>query len=138
MGLARVEGIATVPLSEDEQRILQQIEQQFYESDPGFAGELGTHTLYVHHLRRMKWAGVLFVVGVVILVMSLWQESTFLAAFAGFVVMLGAALWFEHHLRKLGRAGMAQFADSMKATGVRDYLGTSGQRLRERFRRTEE
>lgn len=133
-----VKGNAEVPLSEDEQRILQQIEQQFYESDPEFAGELGTHTLYVHHLRRMKWAGVTFTLGVAILVAALWLESTFLVAFAGFVVMLGSALWFEHNLRKLGRAGMAQFTESMRAAGVRDYLGTSGQRLRERFRRTED
>ena len=37
------EGVGDVPLSEDEQRILQEIEQQFYESDPEFAGELGKH-----------------------------------------------------------------------------------------------
>ena len=127
-----------MPLSEDEQRILQQIEQQFYESDPEFAGELGTHTLYVHHLRRMKWAGVTFALGVVVLVMSLWLESTFLVAFLGFVVMLASALWFEHNLRKLGRAGMAQFTESIRANGMRDYLGSSGQRLRERFKRNED
>lgn len=131
-------GFEAVPLSEDEQRILQQIEQQFYESDPDFAGELGTHTLYVHHLRRMKWAGFTFLLGVIVLVGSLWFESTFLVAFLGFVVMLGSALWFEHNLRKLGRAGMAQLSDSMRASSVRDYLGSSGQKFRERFRREED
>ena len=125
-----------MPLSEDEQRILQQIEQQFYESDPDFAGELGNHTLYAHTVRRMKWSGVAFVAGVVIMVGSLWSESSFFAAFAGFVVMLAALLWFEHNLRKLGRAGMARFTESMRAAGVRDYLGGSRERMRERFRRT--
>ena len=127
-----------MPLSEDEQRILQQIEQQFYESDPTFAGELGTHTLYVHHLRRMKWAGVGFFLGVVLLVGALWSESTILLAIAGVSVMLASALWLEHNLRRLGRAGLAQFTESMRAAGVRDYLGSSSQRLRERFRRNEE
>ena len=127
-----------MPLSEDEQRILQQIEQQFYESDPTFAGELGTHTLYVHHLRRMKWAGVGFFLGVVLLVGALWSESSILLAIAGVSVMLASALWFEHNLRRLGRAGLAQFTESMRAAGVRDYLGSSSQRLRERFRRTED
>ena len=127
-----------MPLSEDEQRILQQIEQQFYESDPAFAGEIGTHSLYVHHLRRMKWSGLTFVVGVAIMALSLWRESSFLAAFAGFVVMLASALWFERNLRKLGRAGMAQFAESMKANNMKDFLGSSGQRLRDRFRRSED
>jgi hypothetical protein len=127
-----------VPLSEDEQRILHQIEQQFYESDPNFAGELGTHTLYVHHLRRMKWAGFTLFLGMIVMVGSLWAESTFLLAFAGFVIMLASALWFEHHLRKLGRAGLNQFTESMRTNGFREYLGTSGQRLRDRFRHEDE
>lgn len=129
-----VKGIA-VPLSEDEQRILHQIEQQFYESDPSFAGELGKHTLYAHHLRRMKWAVVAFVVGVILLVVALASETTFFVAFGGFVVMLAAALWFEHNLRRLGRAGMTQLTKSMHTAGVRDFFGSTGQRVKERFKR---
>lgn len=132
------EGVSAVPLSEDEQRILQQIEQQFYDSDPNFAGELGKHSLYLHHLRRMKWAALAFIVGVVMLVVALATETTFLVAFAGFVVMLGSALWFEHNLRKLGRAGMQQLTESMRASGIRDSLGSAGQRMRERFKRNDE
>lgn len=124
-----------MPLSEDEQRILHEIEQQFYESDPNFAGELGKHSLYVHHLRRMKWAVAMFLAGVVVLVAALATETTFVVAFVGFVVMLAAALWFEHNLRKLGRAGMEQLAKSMRTSGVRDFFGSTGQRVRDRFRR---
>jgi hypothetical protein len=129
-----LKGVA-VPLSEDEQRILHEIEQQFYESDPNFAGELGKHSLYVHHLRRMKWAVAMFLAGVVVLVAALATETTFVAAFVGFVVMLAAALWFEHNLRKLGRAGMEQLAKSMRTSGMRDFFGSTGQRVRDRFRR---
>jgi hypothetical protein len=124
-----------VPLSEDEQRILQEIEQQFYASDPEFAGELGKHSVYAHSLRQMKWAGLAFFVGVVILVAALATATTFLIAFAGFVVMLAAALWFERSLRKLGRAGMQQLSQSLRAGGLREYFGNTSQRMRERFRR---
>ena len=124
-----------MPLSEDEQRILHEIEQQFYESDPNFAGELGKHSLYVHHLRRMKWAVAMVLVGVVALVVALATETTFVAAFVGFGVMLAAALWFEHNLRKLGRAGMEQLAKSMRTSGMRDFFGSTGQRVRDRFRK---
>ena len=106
-----------VPLSEDEQRILQEIEQQFYASDPDLAGEIGNHSLYAHCVRQMKWAGVLFGVGVVVLVVALATATNFLVAFAGFVVMLGAALWFERSLRKLGRAGMERLGESFRSTG---------------------
>ncbi|MBI2708317.1 MAG: DUF3040 domain-containing protein [Actinobacteria bacterium] len=127
-----------MPLSEDEQRILQQIEQQLYASDPEFAGEIGRHSVYVHHLRRMKWAAALFVAGITVLVAGLVAETSFLVAFAGFVVMLTAALWFEQNLRRLGRAGMHQLAENLKATSVREYFGSTSQRVRERFRRDED
>jgi hypothetical protein len=113
-----------VPLSEDEQRILQEIEQQFYANDPDLAGEIGNHSLYAHCIRQMKLAGVVFGIGVVVLVVALATATNFLVAFAGFVVMLGAALWFERSLRKLGRAGVERLSDSLRATGgVRGVLG---------------
>ena len=43
-----------MPLSEDEQRILREIEQGFYATDPEFANEVGRTTLYRHGLRRLK------------------------------------------------------------------------------------
>jgi hypothetical protein len=113
-----------VPLSEDEQRILQEIEQQFYANDPDLAGEIGNHSLYAHCLRQMKLAGAVFAVGVVVLVVALATATNFLVAFAAFLVMLGAALWFERSLRKLGRAGMERLGESFRTTGgVRGVLG---------------
>ena len=44
-----------MPLSEDEERILHEIAQQFYADDPQFAREVGETTLYTHTVRRMKW-----------------------------------------------------------------------------------
>ena len=40
-----------VPLSEDEQRILSEIEQQLYESDPALAREVGSTTVYTAAFR---------------------------------------------------------------------------------------
>jgi hypothetical protein len=121
-----------VPLSEDEQRILQQIEQQFYASDPELAGEIGKHSLYAHCLRHMRWATAVFILGLVVLVVALATATSFLVSFGGFVVMLGAALWFERSLRKMGRAGMAQLSTNLRAGGIRDYFGETGERLRNR------
>lgn len=127
-----------MPLSEDEQRILQQIEQQFYEQDPALAGEMGRHSVYAHHLRLMKWAGVLFAVGVVVLVAALAFEHSFVVAFVGFVVMLGAALWFERSLRRLGRAGVQQLTQSLRDRGLGDSLRGATDRARDRLRRDED
>jgi hypothetical protein len=124
-----------VPLSEDEQRILQEIETQFYANDPHLAGEMGNHSIYAHCLRQMKWAGALFTLGVVVLVVALATATSFLVSFAGFIVMLGAALWFERSLRKMGRAGMEQLSRSLRAGGLRDYLGSTSERFKGRVRR---
>jgi hypothetical protein len=126
-----------VPLSEDEQRILHEIEQQFYETDPALARAVGSTTLYRHAFRNLKYATGLFLVGVVVLVWALVSVG-FVAAFAGFLVMLAAALWFERNARKLGRAGLQQVTASMRAAGLRDAFGNTRNRMRERFRRDDQ
>ncbi len=122
-----------VPLSEDEERILQEIAQRFYEDDPTFAREVSETTLYRHTVRRMKWSVVGLVAGAVFLVASL--STSYLLSFAGFLLMLVCALVFERNLRKLGRAGLDQLARTVRANGVRDALGGAGRRVRERFKR---
>jgi hypothetical protein len=124
-----------VPLSEDEERILQEIAQQLYEDDPAFARGVGTTTLYTHSVRRMKWATLTFVLGIVALVVTL--STSYLLAFGGFLLMLASALAFERNARKLGRAGMDHLTRSMKAQGLRSSLGDAGRRVRDRFRRDE-
>jgi len=124
-----------VPLSEDEQRILQEIEQQLYASDPDLAHEVSSTTIYRHAGRNLKWAALGFVVGVVFMVSML--AVSFWLAFGGFLVMLACAIVFERNLRKMGKAGWQQWTESMRAAGMRDYFGSAGKRVRERFKREE-
>jgi len=123
-----------VPLSEDEQRILQEIEQQFYEHDPALAGEIGSTTLYKHAGRNLKWAAFGFVAGLAVVIAFL---ANLLVAFVGFLVMLTCAVIFERNLRKLGRAGWQQMTESMRAGNLREHFGDAGNRLRRRFKREE-
>lgn len=127
-----------MPLSEDEQRILREIEQQFYDTDPAFARGVGTTTLYRHGLRRMKLAVLLFVLGLGVLVYAL-VLGNFVAAFLlGAVPMFAAMLVFEANLRTLGRAGIQQVTNSARAASIRDALGNAGKRARGRVRRDDE
>jgi hypothetical protein len=125
-----------VPLSEDEERILQEIAQRFYEDDPTFAREVSETTLYRHTVRRMKWSVVGLLVGAVFLVASL--STSYLLSFAGFLVMLASALVFERNLRKLGRAGLDQLTRTVRANGLREALGGAGRRMRERLKRDDD
>ena len=125
-----------MPLSEEEQRILGEIEQQLYASDPALAREIADSTVYRHAARNLKWAVLGFVVGTAILVGTL--HISFLLAFVGFLVLLGCTLSIVRDLRRMGRAGISQLSDSMRASGMRDALGNTGQRMRDRFRRDED
>ena len=123
-----------MPLSEDEQRILQQIEQQFYATDPDLAGEIGNHSLYAHCLRRMRWATALFVVGVVVLVVALATAVTSWSP--------SAASWSCSAPPSGSSAACARWAGpawtscrpSLHTGGLRDYFGDTGDRVRNRLR----
>ncbi|MGI9600771.1 MAG: DUF3040 domain-containing protein [Acidimicrobiales bacterium] len=125
-----------MPLSEDEQRILSEIEQQLYETDPALAREVGSTTVYTHAFRNMKWSMLGFVVGVIFLLMTL--SVHFGVAFIGFLIMLASAFMFERNARQLGRVGLQQMTQNMRGAGIRDYLGSTGNRVRDRFRREDE
>ena len=56
-----------MPLSEDERRILSEIEQQLYETDPGLAHEVSSTTVFSHGFRHIRLAAAGFVVGLVVL-----------------------------------------------------------------------
>lgn len=119
-----------MPLSEDEQRILSEIEQQLYESDPQLAREVGSTTVYSHPARNLRRSVLLFVVGLGIMVGTL--AISYWLAFVGFLVMLAAALIFEQNARRLGRVGLQQFAQNLR---MGDAFGGAGQSMRDRFRR---
>ncbi len=124
-----------MPLSEDEQRILNQIEQQFYESDPAFAQSVSQSSLYRHAFRNIKWGALLFVLGLAFLIATL--QIHFAVAFVGFVIMLGAAFIIEKNARKMGRAGMQQVTGSFRGGRLKDTLGGAGDKMRNKFKRDE-
>lgn len=125
-----------MPLSEDEQRILSEIEQQLYESDPTLAHGIADTTVYSDAYRYLKRGILGFVAGVAIMIGTL-HISVWLAAL-GVVIMFAAALSIEANARRMGKAGMDQLAQSMRAAGIRDYFGNKGQNVRERFRKDEQ
>ena len=117
-----------MPLSEDEQRILRQIEEQFYESDPKFAQQVGTSSIYRHALRRIRWAVLGLIAGLAFLIATL--QMHFLVAFVGFLIMLGCAFVIERNIRQVGKVGIQDIAGA-----VRNSRDDDGKSLRDRFRR---
>lgn len=122
-----------MPLSEDEQRILSEIEQQLYKTDPALAREVAETTIYRHAFRNMKWGALGFAGGVLLMIVLL--STSYLLSFAGFLLMLVSLLYFEHNARRLGRAGLEHVTQTMRSEGLRDVMGGAGEKMRERFKR---
>jgi DUF3040 family protein len=122
-----------MPLSEDEQRILQEIEAQFYATDPQLAQQVSETTLYRHAARTIRWAVLGFVAGFVVLVASF--ASSLILGFAGFLAMLACAFVVERNVRKLGRAGLESLTSQMKSSRLKGVLGDAGENVRRRFKR---
>ena len=120
-----------VPLSEDEQRILSEIEEKLYESDPSLAKEVGSTTVYTAPLRSIRWASLGFVVGLVVMVATL--STSYLLAFVGFLIMLGASLVLERGARSFGKVGIDQIAQQLRGSG-RGPFAEPAQRLRDRLK----
>lgn len=87
-----------MPLDEREQRILQEIERQFYEEDPKLAQTVANTTLESVHRRWQRVAVVGFFVGLV--VMLVFFPSSTIIAVGGFIVMLVSVGWVTMNLRR--------------------------------------
>jgi len=80
-----------VPLSEHEQRLLDQIERALYAEDPKFASTVRSTDLRTHMRRRLRRASVVLVLGFVLLVGGAVTQRIAVGVI-GFVVMLCALL----------------------------------------------
>lgn len=120
-----------MPLSEDEQRILNQIERDLYRQDPASAERIESTTLVRYLARNCRWSALGFFAGLVVLLVSL--ASTWLLGIVGFVTMTVCALVFTQNVRKIGRHGWQQVTGAARDRSAHDVVGDTTRRLRRRF-----
>jgi len=121
-----------VPLSEEEQRILQEMEQKLYASDRGFSSRTNPENPRAVARRAARWSIVIFVVGLAVLLVSF--RSSLPLGTLGFLVMLFAALLFERSVRHgYGAHPGPDAAATGRGRPIGDELSLIGKRLRSRF-----
>jgi hypothetical protein len=134
-----------VPLSELEQRLLDQIERQLYADDPKFAAAVRSHDVKSHLSRRIKRFAALLVLGIVALVAGAVIHNAIVGV-AGFLVMLAAGLVIARSLQRLGRGETLprSAVEPRRRRGDKSTKGGKGpqgermsfrERAEERFRR---
>ena len=118
-----------MPLSPDEQRILEEIEQRLSEEDPRLAEQVSRTSLYTHLARRIRWSLLAFLAGFV-MVMAFWA-SLYVAA-AGFGVMLASSLLVYRYLKQLGRDQIRVMQQEAGRFSVAGLLARIAGRFRDR------
>ena len=129
-----------MPLSEHEQRRLEQIEQALRASDPRFADTVRAADPRVHYKRRIIGAALGLLIGVGLLLAGVAADVIAIAV-AGFVVMLACSLWAVTSYRRMtgsatataGRSGKMRRAANRRQAGRPAGSGLMG-RLEERWR----
>jgi Protein of unknown function (DUF3040) len=144
-----------VPLSEHEQRQLEQIEQSLYSDYPKLAQSVRAQDPRIHYKRRVVEAAIGFVVGVGLLLGGV-ISIIIPVGVGGFLVMLACAMWALTSWRHMGGIVSGQGLGVARPPGTgrgarerrgrgkgrrrgRDKSGLSFmERLEERWRRRQE
>jgi hypothetical protein len=121
-----------MPLSEHEQRILDEIERRLSADDPKFAREVSTGAVQGAALRRVKRAVVAFVAGFGLLVVGLFEPSRLVFfGIAAFAVMVASAAIVASGIKQVGRERTTEAA---KRSG---WFSRMEDRWRKRYERGE-
>jgi hypothetical protein len=130
-----------MPLSDHEQRMLDQIESALYAEDPKFASSVRGGTLRAPSARRRLQGVALFVIGLAMLVSGVAFKATMIGSFPilsviGFMVMFGGvvfAITGPRFTRGRDRAGSESGSPRQKRG--KGSGGSFTSRMEDRFRR---
>ena len=127
-----------MPLSDHEQRMLDEIESALYAEDPKFASSVRGGTLRAPSTRRRIQGTALFVVGLAMLVSGVAFKATMLAGFPilsvlGFLVMFGGVV-FAITGPRVSKAGERR-ASGSRQRRAKGSGGSFTSRMEDRFRR---
>jgi hypothetical protein len=128
-----------MPLSDHEQRMLDQIESALYAEDPKFASSVRGGTLRAPSTRRRIQGAGLFVVGLAMLVAGvafkpLWLSQLPVFSVLGFIIMFAGAIFAVTGPRVSGKDRPAPVGGINRPKKVRGG-GSFTSRMEDRFRR---
>ena len=129
-----------MPLSDHEQRMLDQIESALYAEDPKFASSVRGGGLRAPTARRRLQGAALFILGLAMLVSGVAFKATMIGTFpilsvVGFVVMFGSVVFAITGPRLAGRGERSGPAAGARQRRGRAAGGSFTSRMEDRFRR---
>jgi len=128
-----------VPLSEHEQRQLEQIEQALYADHPRLARAMRSKDPKVHYRRRLVQSCAGFIIGVGALVAGVLLKHAYLDV-AGFAVMVASSAWAIANYRRMAGVTVDRRVGTGRSRKPAKPASNAGMmdRLEERWRRRQE
>ncbi|GAB3693106.1 spore wall synthesis complex protein [Actinocorallia lasiicapitis] len=134
-----------MPLSEHEQRLLDQIEHALYAEDPKFAHAVRTTNPQTHYKRQITKAALGLVLGIGVLMTGLVLNKgavTVGVSVAGFLLMVASAFWAITSWKRMTGVGVEPDPRSARPARGKGRQSSSGGglmgRLEERWRKRSE
>ncbi len=129
-----------MPLSDHEQRMLDQIESALYAEDPKFASSVRGGGLRAPSARRRLQGAALFVIGLAMLVCGVAFKATMIGSFPilsvfGFLVMFGGVVYAITGPRVGRRDGSGSESGAPRQKKAKGSGGSFTSRMEDRFRR---
>jgi hypothetical protein len=129
-----------MPLSDHEQRMLDQIESALYAEDPKFASSVRGGGFRAPTARRRLQGAALFVIGLAMLVSGVAFKATMIGSFPvlsviGFIVMFGGVVFAITGPRMSGRPTQSGPAQGPRQRRNKGGGGSFTSRMEDRFRR---
>ena len=129
-----------MPLSDHEQRMLDQIESALYAEDPKFASSVRGGGFRAPTARRRLQGAALFVIGLAMLVSGVAFRATMIGNFPilsvfGFIVMFGGVVFAITGPRLAGRSGHSGSIPGRQQRRGKGGGGSFTSRMEDRFRR---
>jgi len=129
-----------VPLSEHEQRLLDQIERALYADDPKFASTVRASDPRNRARRRLWQSGVLFIAGILLLFTGVivGRQVGYAVALAGFLIMFAAAVLAATSWKRMNGREPLRLVRSERPPGPRVRRGSLLDRMEQRWRRRDD
>ena len=120
-----------MPLSEHEQKLLEQLEKQLNEDDPKFASSMGSDAGRSWSTRHLVIGVLAALAGIALLLAGVWMQAIFVGVL-GFVVM-GAGVYFA--TMRSSAVGRSRTSGGRKpGKSRRSFMSTLEERWDERHR----
>ena len=132
-----------MPLSEHEQRLLEQIERALVDDDPKFASSVRSGDRRLKARRKLQIGGLLLIVGLAVMIGGVVAQSILIGILGAVVMFAGLPLVALNYKSATGGAEAGSGAASGPAGPIGKGRGRAGRsrrqplknRLEERFRR---